>query len=103
MVTNAADLLEPIDVLDRLRGLELTLGQVCGVAGITKMQLDYWTQRAAIPTHGRKQRTYDLASVETVLLIKQGKDRGLSLSAAIAAVTAFQEARAATARHSATA
>jgi DNA-binding transcriptional MerR regulator len=54
------------------------------------MQLDYWTQKADIPTHGRKQRTYDMDAVETVLLIKQAKDRGLSLSAAIHAVQEFQ-------------
>ncbi len=89
MVTSA-DLLDPIDVLEHLRGVELTLGQVCLVTGVTKMQLDYWTQRALIPTGGRKRRTYDVAAIETVLLIKQAKDRGLSLSAAIAAVTAFQ-------------
>jgi DNA-binding transcriptional MerR regulator len=96
MVTNA-DLLEPVDVRDHLAGLELTLGQVCQVAGISKMQLDYWTQKAAIPTHGRKQRTYDLAAVEMVLLIKQAKDRGLSLSAAIAAVDEFRRRRTGTA------
>ena len=92
MVTNA-DLLEPVDVRDHLLSLELTLGQVCQVAGISKMQLDYWTQKAEIPTHGRKQRTYDMTSVETVLLIKQAKDRGLSLSAAITAVQEFQARR----------
>jgi DNA-binding transcriptional MerR regulator len=89
MVSNA-DLLEPVDVRDHLLGLELTLGQVCQVAGISKMQLDYWTQKAGIPTHGRKQRTYDMDAVETVLLIKQAKDRGLSLSAAITAVGEFR-------------
>ncbi len=89
MATNA-DLLQPVDVRAHLLGLELTLGQVCQVAGISKMQLDYWTQKAPIPTHGRKQRTYDLDAVETVLLIKQAKDRGLSLSAAIAAVREFE-------------
>jgi DNA-binding transcriptional MerR regulator len=94
MVTNA-DLLEPVDVRDHLLGLELTLGQVCHVAGISKMQLDYWTQKADIPTHGRKQRTYDMNAVETVLLIKQAKDRGLSLSAAIHAVQEFQSRHAA--------
>jgi DNA-binding transcriptional MerR regulator len=93
MVTNA-DLLESVDVRDHLLRLELTLGQVCQVAGISKMQLDYWTQKAEIPTHGRKQRTYDMAAVETVLLIKQAKDRGLSLSAAINAVEEFQARRA---------
>ncbi len=102
MVTNA-DLLQPVDVRDHLLGLELTLGQVCQVAGISKMQLDYWTQKAEIPTHGRKQRTYDMASVETVLLIKQAKDRGLSLSAAINAVQEFQARRTASPVQTATA
>jgi DNA-binding transcriptional MerR regulator len=94
MVANA-DLLEPVDVRNHLQGLDLTLGQVCQVAGISKMQLDYWTQKASIPTHGKKQRTYDLNAVETVLLIKQAKDRGLSLSAAIDAVREFQARQAA--------
>jgi DNA-binding transcriptional MerR regulator len=102
MVTNA-DLLQAVDVRDHLLGLELTLGQVCQVAGISKMQLDYWTQKAEIPTHGRKQRTYDMTSVETVLLIKQAKDRGLSLSAAIMAVHEFQDRRTAPAAQTATA
>ena len=31
------------------------------MAGITKMQLDYWTQRGDIPTLGNKQRLYDAA------------------------------------------
>ena len=34
--------------------LELYLGQVCAVAGITKMQLDYWTTKADIPTEGQQ-------------------------------------------------
>ena len=92
-ITRQADLLEPINLAEHLDKLELYLGQVCQVAGISKMQLDYWTQKAEIPTHGRKQRTYDMTSVETVLLIKQAKDRGLSLSAAIKAVQEFQARR----------
>lgn len=87
------DLLEPVTITDRLDHLDLYLSQVCAVADISKMQLDYWTQKAEIPTHGRKQRTYDMGSVETVLLIKQAKDRGLSLSAAITAVHEFQARR----------
>ena len=87
------DLLEPVDLDRRLRGLELTLGQACAVAGVSKMQLDYWTTKAQIPTRGRKQRLYDLDAVETVMLIKQGKDKGLSLEAAIRAAARFKAAR----------
>jgi DNA-binding transcriptional MerR regulator len=87
------DLLEPVDVVSRLHVLELSLGQVCRVAGISKMQLDYWTTKARIPTKGRKQRLYDLDAVETVLLIKQGKDKGLSLQAAIEAAERFRATR----------
>jgi DNA-binding transcriptional MerR regulator len=88
------DLLEPVDILRHLRKLELSLGQVCRIAGISKMQLDYWTTKARIPTKGKKQRLYTLEAVETVLLIKQGRDKGLSLQAAIEAARRFKAARA---------
>jgi DNA-binding transcriptional MerR regulator len=88
------DLLEPVDVMRKLRRLELTLGQVCRVAGVSRMQLDYWTTKARIPTKGKKQRLYDLDAVETVMLIKQGKDKGLSLSSAIEAAERFKAAKA---------
>lgn len=84
------DLLEPVDIGLRLRELRLTLGQTCHVAGVSKMQLDYWTTKARIPTKGKKQRLYDLDAVETVMLIKQGKDKGLSLEAAIEAAARFK-------------
>ena len=88
------DLLEPVDVMRHLRRLELSLGQVCRAAGVSKTQLDYWTTRARIPTRGKKQRLYTLDALETVLLIKQGKDRGLSLQAAIEAAGRFKAAKA---------
>ena len=88
------DLLEPVDITERLPRLELYLSQVCSVAGISKMQLDYWTTKAEIPTKGRKQRVYDMESVEMVMLIKQAKDKGLNLGAAIAAAREFQAAKA---------
>jgi DNA-binding transcriptional MerR regulator len=84
------DLLEPIDMSQYLNKIELYLGQVCQVAGISKMQLDYWTNKAQIPTKGRKQRIYDMDAVETIMLIKQGKDKGLNLSAAIEAARRFK-------------
>jgi MerR HTH family regulatory protein len=86
------DLLEPVDLSQHLHKLELYLGQVCRIAGISKMQLDYWTNKARIPTKGRKQRIYDMEALETVMLIKQGKDKGLSLAAAIEAARRFQAA-----------
>jgi DNA-binding transcriptional MerR regulator len=88
------DLLEPVDVMRHLRTLELSLGQVCRAAGVSKTQLDYWTTRARIPTKGKKQRLYNLDALETVLLIKQGKDKGLSLQAAIEAAGRFRAAKA---------
>jgi len=96
---NPEDLLEPVDLGRRLQELELSLGQVCLVAGVSKMQLDYWTTKAQIPTKGRKQRLYDVDAVETVMLIKQGKDKGLSLEAAIGAAARFKAARAADDAH----
>jgi len=88
------ELLESVDVMRHLRKLELSLGQVCRVAGVSKTQLDYWTTRARIPTAGNKQRLYNLDALETVLLIKQGKDKGLSLQAAIEAAQRFKAAKA---------
>ena len=84
------DLLEPIDLAEHLGKVELYLGQVCRIAGISKMQLDYWTLKAQIPTRGRKQRLYDAEALETVMLIKQAKDKGLNLGAAIEAAQAFK-------------
>ena len=89
-----ADLLEPVDIPARLDQLDLYLGQVCAVAGISKMQLDYWTTKAGIETRGNKQRTYDMHSVELVMLIKQAKEKGMTLSAAIEAAREFQARRA---------
>ena len=89
--------LEPIDMSAHVNRIELYLGQVCRLAGISKMQLDYWTNRAQIPTKGKKQRIYDMDAIETVMLIKQGKDKGLNLGAAIEAARRFRETRAAVA------
>ena len=85
--------LQPLDIAEHLDKLELQLGQVCRIAGITKMQLDYWTMKAQIPTKGRKQRIYDIDALETVMLIKQAKDKGLNLAAAIEAAQTFKEKR----------
>src|ERR671935_257411 len=85
------DLLEPVDLTESLQSLELYLGQVCRIAGISKMQLDYWTNKAQIPTKGKKQRIYDMDALELVMLIKQAKDKGLNLEAAIAAAKRFRE------------
>jgi DNA-binding transcriptional MerR regulator len=86
--------LEPLDLAQHLDKLVLTLGQVCNIAGITKMQLDYWTIKAPIPTRGRKQRLYDADALETVMLIKQAKDKGLNLGAAIDAAHAYKARKA---------
>src|SRR4026208_1761842 len=91
----AADFLEPIAISAHLDKIELYLGQVCRLAGISKMQLDYWTNKAQIPTKGKKQRIYDMDAVETVMLIKQAKDKGLNLGAAIDAARRFREQQAA--------
>jgi DNA-binding transcriptional MerR regulator len=92
--TKHVELLEPVNLADHLDKVELYLGQVCRLAGISKMQLDYWTNKAQIPTKGKKQRIYDLDAIETVMLIKQAKDKGLNLGAAIDAARRFREERA---------
>ena len=87
------DILEPVNLSEHLDKIELYLGQVCQIAGISKMQLDYWTNKAQIPTKGRKQRIYDMDALETVMLIKQAKDKGLNLSTAIEAARQYKERR----------
>ncbi len=89
-----SDLLEAVSVADRIEDLEFTVGQVCRIASITKMQLDYWTVRGDIPTQGKKQRLYASPAVETVMLIKQARDLGFDVQAAIAAAKEFQATRA---------
>jgi DNA-binding transcriptional MerR regulator len=96
-MTKQSDLLEAVSVADRVGELQFTVGQVCRMAGITKMQLDYWTERGSIPTQGKKQRLYDAAAVETVMLIKQARDLGFDVNAAIAASKDFQARQASTA------
>lgn len=95
MARRQAELLESVSVADRVVDLEFTVGQVCKIAGITKMQLDYWTLRGDIPTRGKKQRLYDSGAVETVMLIKQARDLGFDVNAAIAAAKEFQSMSAA--------
>ena len=90
--------LEPVDLSQHLDKIELSLGQVSQIAGISKMQLDYWTSRAGIATKGRKQRIYDRDAIETVMLIKQARDKGLSLSPAIEAAQRFKRDAATVAR-----
>ena len=82
-----ADVLRDLIELDgRLDGLQLTVGQVCRVAGISKMKLDYWTIKARIPTEGKVQRLYELDALKTILLIKRSLASGRTLAAAIAAL-----------------
>src|ERR1041384_1988602 len=89
-ITRNVDLLEPVNLAEHLDKVELYLGQVCQIAGISKMQLDYWTNKAQIPTKGKKQRIYDMDALETVTLIKQPKDEGPHRGAAIEAARTFR-------------
>src|SRR5688500_11740428 len=90
--TKQFDLLEPINLSEHLDKDELYVARVCQIAGIPKMQLDYWPSKAQIPTKGKKQRIYDIGARETVMLIKQAKDKGLNLGAAIDAARRFRAA-----------
>jgi DNA-binding transcriptional MerR regulator len=83
------DLLEPVRVADHLEEVEFGVWQVCRLAGITKMQLNYWTDRAEIHTVGSKQRLYDVDAVKLLLLIKQGRDLGFDVPTAVVAAREF--------------
>jgi DNA-binding transcriptional MerR regulator len=90
-MVDKSDLLRPVDIATRIGDVHFTVGQVCTIACITKMQLDLWTERAAIPTLGAKQRLYDSEAVEHVMLIAQARDLGFSVDAAIEAAAAYRE------------
>jgi DNA-binding transcriptional MerR regulator len=85
------DLLEPVRVADHLDGVVFSVWQVCRLVEITKMQLNYWTERTAIKTFGGKQRHYDADSVELLMLIKQGRDLGFGVPTAIEAAREFRQ------------
>ena len=85
-----SDLLRPVDVAARIHDVLFTVGQVCTIARITKMQLDLWTERASIATLGVKQRLYNADAVEHVMLIAQARDLGFSVDSAIEAAAAFR-------------
>src|SRR3954454_645956 len=89
-MVDKSDLLRPVDIATRIGDVLFTVGQVCTIAGITKMQLDLWTERAQIATLGAKQRLYDTESVEHVMLIAQARELGFSVDAAIEAAAAFR-------------
>jgi DNA-binding transcriptional MerR regulator len=89
-MVDKSDLLRPVDVAARIHDVLFTVGQVCTIARITKMQLDLWTERAAIATLGVKQRLYDTDAVEHVMLIAQARDLGFSVDSAIEAAAAFR-------------
>jgi DNA-binding transcriptional MerR regulator len=89
-MVDKSDLLRPVDVATRVHDVLFTVGQVCTIARITKMQLDLWTERASIATLGVKQRLYDTDAVEHVMLIAQARDLGFSVDSAIEAAAAFR-------------
>ena len=76
-------------LVDHLDGVVFAVWQVCRLVGITKMQLNYWTERATITTAGAKQRLYDASAVELLMLIKQGRDLGFDVPTAIRAAHEF--------------
>jgi DNA-binding transcriptional MerR regulator len=83
------DFLEPVRIADHLDGVVFAVWQVCRLVDITKMQLNYWTERAAISTAGSTQRLYDANAVELLMLIKQGRDLGFDVPTAIEAACEF--------------
>lgn len=89
-MADKSDLLRPVDIATRIGDVLFTVGQVCTIAGITKMQLDLWTERAAIRTLGAKQRLYDVNAVEHVMLIAQARSVGFGVDAAIDAAALFR-------------
>ena len=81
--------LEPVDMAAHLDKLELYLSQVCRLAGISKMQLDYWTNKAR-SDQGPQAADLRPARDRDRDADQAGTDKGLGLAAAIDAARRFQ-------------
>ncbi|NPV54391.1 MAG: MerR family transcriptional regulator [Firmicutes bacterium] len=74
----------PRDIADILDNLELTIGQVAKLGGVTSRQVSYWTEKGVISAKrepGRAQY-YDLDAVRKVRLVKELLDCGYTLATA---------------------
>ncbi|HHV62975.1 MAG TPA: MerR family transcriptional regulator [Firmicutes bacterium] len=72
------------DISDILGKLELTIGQVAKLGGVTSRQVAYWTEKGVIYAKrepGRAQY-YDLEAVQKVRLVKRLLDSGYTLASA---------------------
>ena len=83
--------LRPVDLSRLCERLHLSIGAAAGLCGVSKRQLAYWTEVGLIEESGSSpaKRTYGWPTIEKVCLIKQGKDGGLTLDAAVAQADAF--------------
>ena len=83
--------LRPVDLSRLCQRLHLSIGATAELCGVSKRQLQYWTDRGLIQESGSSpaKRSYRWSGIEKVCLIKQGKDAGLSLEAAVAQAGAF--------------
>ena len=80
--------LEPPDRGALWLGLALTKTQLAALCGVTVRQVDHWTRRGYLTPRPGTDR-YNGNAVELCLLIKQGRDAGLSTRRAVAQARAY--------------
>ncbi len=80
---NVSNIVNPVDAGELLRKVNLTVGQVAAMTGLSVRQISYWTSKGIISATNPKKRIYGYAAVEKALLIKRGLDDGLSLAEAV--------------------
>lgn len=86
--------LRPIDIRELMERLRLGIGQAAALCDVSIRQLSYWTDKGIItPVDEEKNRCYDFAALEKVVLIKQALDQGYSLEGAVAEAEAFLKRR----------
>ena len=70
-------------------GLALTRVQLAALCGMDQRQVRRWTQRGYLPRSTRDPERYSGDAVEMALLIKQGRQQGLSTYRAVHQARAY--------------
>src|SRR5262245_66188190 len=81
--------LQPVDFGTLLPKLELTIGQVAQLSGLSVRQVAYWTTKGILEATNPKKRIYRSDALRKAILLKQCLDQGLSLKDAVEATEAY--------------
>src|SRR5262249_13371018 len=81
--------LQPVDFGALLPKLELTIGQLASLSGLTVRQVAYWTSKGILEATNPKKRIYRAEALHRAILLRQCLDQGLSLKDAVDATEEY--------------